>query len=145
MKEPYWLTRDECLALHDMMLAQYGGCPGIRDEGLLESALARPQQLHHYGKPGMPEMAAAYTAGIVKNHPFLDGNKRTGFMLGAGFLERNGYEFTATEAEVASSSSPKPARSAIPKYCCAMGSSRHSSGQATTLMLLKNAQSPTLP
>jgi death-on-curing protein len=100
MKEPYWLTRDECLALHDMMLAQYGGCPGIRDEGLLESALARPQQLHHYGKPGMPEMAAAYTAGIVKNHPFLDGNKRTGFMLGAGFLERNGYEFTATETEV---------------------------------------------
>ena len=100
MKEPYWLTRDECLALHDMMLAQYGGCPGIRDEGLLESALARPQQLHHYGKPGMPEMAAAYTVGIVKNHPFLDGNKRTGFMLGAGFLERNGYEFTATEAEV---------------------------------------------
>ena len=100
MKEPYWLTRDECLALHDMMLAQYGGCPGIRDEGLLESALARPQQLHHYGKPGMPEMAAAYTAGIVKNHPFLDGNKRTGFMLGAGFLERNGYEFTASEAEV---------------------------------------------
>jgi death-on-curing protein len=100
MKEPYWLTRDECLALHDMMLAQYGGCSGIRDEGLLESALARPQQLHHYGKPGMPEMAAAYTVGIVKNHPFLDGNKRTGFMLGAGFLERNGYEFTATEAEV---------------------------------------------
>lgn len=97
MKEPYWLTRDECLALHDMMLAQYGGCPGIRDEGLLESALARPQQLHHYG---MPEMAAAYTAGIVKNHPFLDGNKRTGFMLGAGFLERNGYEFTASETEV---------------------------------------------
>lgn len=100
MKESYWLTRDECLALHDMMLAQYGGCPGIRDEGLLESALARPQQLHHYGKPGMPEMAAAYTAGIVKNHPFLDGNKRTGFMLGAGFLERNGYEFTASETEV---------------------------------------------
>jgi death-on-curing protein len=100
MKEPYWLTRDECLALHDMMLAQYGGCSGIRDEGLLESALARPQQLHHYGKPGMPQMAAAYTAGIVKNHPFLDGNKRTGFMLGAGFLERNGYEFTASEAEV---------------------------------------------
>jgi death-on-curing protein len=100
MKEPYWLTRDECVALHDMMLAQYGGCPGIRDEGLLESALARPQQLHHYGKPGMPQMAAAYTAGIVKNHPFLDGNKRTGFMLGAGFLERNGYEFVASETDV---------------------------------------------
>jgi death-on-curing protein len=84
-----------------MMLDQYGGCSGIRDAGLLESALARPQQLHHYGKPTMPEMAAAYTAGIVKNHPFLDGNKRTGFMMGAGSLERNGYEFLASEAEVA--------------------------------------------
>jgi death-on-curing protein len=101
VKEPHWLTRSECLLLHDMMLDQYGGCSGIRDEGLLESALARPQQLHHYGKPTMPEMAAAYTAGIVKNHPFLDGNKRTGFMMGAGFLERNGYEFLASEAEVA--------------------------------------------
>lgn len=101
MKEPHWLTRSECLLLHDMMLDQYGGCSGIRDAGLLESALARPQQLHHYGKPTMPEMAAAYTAGIVKNHPFLDGNKRTGFMMGAGFLERNGYEFLASEAEVA--------------------------------------------
>jgi death-on-curing protein len=100
MKEPCWLTRSECLLLHDMMLEQYGGCSGLRDEGLLESALARPQQLYHYGKPSMPEMAAAYTAGIVKNHPFLDGNKRTGFMMGAGFLERNGYEFTASEAEV---------------------------------------------
>jgi death-on-curing protein len=100
VKEPHWLTRSECLLLHDMMLDQYGGCSGIRDEGLLESALARPQQLHHYGKPTMPEMAAAYTAGIVKNHPFLDGNKRTGFMMGAGFLERNGYEFLASETEV---------------------------------------------
>jgi death-on-curing protein len=100
MKEPYWLTRGECLALHDMMLAQYGGCPGIRDEGLLESALARPQQLHHYGSPNLAEMAAAYTAGIVKNHPFLDGNKRTGFMMGAGFLERNGCKFFASEADV---------------------------------------------
>ena len=100
MKEPHWLTRSECLLLHDMMLDQYGGCYGIRDAGLLESALARPQQLHHYGKPTMPEMAAAYTAGIVKNHPFLDGNKRTGFMMGAGFLERNGYEFLASETEV---------------------------------------------
>lgn len=101
MKEPYWLTRGECLALHDMMLAQYGGCSGIRDEGLLESALARAQQLYHYGSPSLPEMAAAYAAGIVKNHPFLDGNKRTGFMMGAGFLERNGQRFFATEADVA--------------------------------------------
>ncbi|MDA1274478.1 MAG: type II toxin-antitoxin system death-on-curing family toxin [Verrucomicrobia bacterium] len=99
MKQPYWLTREECLALHDMMLSHYGGIAGVRDENLLESALARAQQLFAYGKPSMAEMAAAYAAGIVKNHPFLDGNKRTGFMLAAGFLERNGFEFHATEAE----------------------------------------------
>lgn len=99
MKEPHWLTREECLALHDMMLSQYGGTAGVLDENLLASALARPRHLFLYGKPGMPVLAAAYAAGIVKNHPFLDGNKRTGFMLGAGFLERNGLEFHATEAE----------------------------------------------
>ncbi len=101
MKEPYWLTREECLTLHDMMLSHYGGIAGVRDEHLLESALARPQQLFAYGKPNMAEMAAAYTAGIVKNHPFLDGNKRTGFMLGAGFLERNGFGFRASEVDAA--------------------------------------------
>jgi death-on-curing protein len=96
---PYWLSKEECLALHDLMLSGYGGAAGIRDIGLLESALARPQQLLHYGKPTLAEMAAAYAAGIVKNHPFLDGNKRTGFMMGAGFLERNGLAFRATEAD----------------------------------------------
>lgn len=101
MKEPYWLTREECLTLHDMMLSHYGGIAGVRDEHLLESALARPQQLFAYGRPNMAEMAAAYTAGIVKNHPFLDGNKRTGFMLGAGFLERNGFGFRASEVDAA--------------------------------------------
>jgi death-on-curing protein len=101
MKEPHWLTREECLALHEFMLSEYGGITGVRDEHLLDSALARPEQLFAYGKPNMADMAAAYAAGIVKNHPFLDGNKRTGFMLGAGFLERNGYEFRATEAEAA--------------------------------------------
>ena len=101
MKEPYWLTREECLALHDMLLSQYGGLAGVRDENMMESALARPQQLFAYGRPTMTQLAAAYVAGIVKNHPFLDGNKRTGFMLGAGFLERNGFEFSATEAEAA--------------------------------------------
>jgi death-on-curing protein len=99
MKEPYWFTREECLALHDMMLMHYGGIVGVRDENLLESALARPQQLYHYGKPTMAELAASYATGIVKNHPFLDGNKRTGFMLGAGFLERNGFAFSAAETE----------------------------------------------
>ncbi|HRZ45997.1 MAG TPA: type II toxin-antitoxin system death-on-curing family toxin [Candidatus Paceibacterota bacterium] len=61
--------------------------------------LARPRQLFDYGKPEIADLAAAYASGIVRNHPFLDGNKRTGLMLGAGFLERNGFEFHATEAE----------------------------------------------
>jgi death-on-curing protein len=100
MTEPYWLSRDECLALHDMMLSLYGGMAGVRDFNLLESARARPQQLLCYGKPEMADLAAACVTGIVKNHPFLDGNKRTGFMMGAGFLERNGHEFFAAELEV---------------------------------------------
>jgi death-on-curing protein len=101
MKEPYWLTREECLALHEMMLSQYGGSEGLRDENMLESALAKPRQLFAYGKPTMSDLAASYVFGVVKNHPFIDGNKRTRFMLGAGFLERNGYEFHASEAEAA--------------------------------------------
>ena len=99
MKEPYWLTREECLALHEMMLSQHGGSEGLRDENMLESALAKPRQLFAYEKPTMSDLAASYVFGLVKNHPFIDGNKRTGFMLGAGFLERNGYEFHASEVE----------------------------------------------
>ena len=99
MKEPHWFSREECLALHDMMLADYGGMSGVRDDNMLESALAKPRQLFAYGKPTLAEMAAAYAAGVVKNHPFLDGNKRTGFMLGAAFLERNGHEFFAAEVD----------------------------------------------
>ena len=99
MKEPYWLTREECLALHDMMLSHYGGLAGMHDEHLLESALARPQQLFAYRKPNLADLAAAYAVGIMKNHPFIDGNKLTGFMLAAGFLERNGQAFHATEVE----------------------------------------------
>ncbi len=99
MKEPYWLTREECLALHEMMLSQHGGSEGLRDENMLESALAKPRHLFDYGEPTMSDLAASYVFGVVKNHPFVDGNKRTGFMLGAGFLECNGYEFHAGEAE----------------------------------------------
>lgn len=86
--------------MHDMMLSHYGGIAGLRDDGLLESALSRPQQLLHYGQPSLAEMAAAYAVGIVKNHPFLDGNKRTGFMMSAAFLERNGCDFFASETDV---------------------------------------------
>jgi len=99
VKEPYWLTREECLALHDLMLSQYGGIVGVRDGNLLESALARARQPFHDARPTMADLAAAYAVGIVRNDPFLDGNKRTGFLMGAGFLERNGFAFRATEAE----------------------------------------------
>ena len=99
MKHPYWLTREECLALHDMMLSHYGGIVGVRDYNLLDSALARAQQLFSYGKPTMTDMGAAYVFGIVKNHPFFDGNKRTGFMMGAGFLERNDFRLEAGEVD----------------------------------------------
>lgn len=100
MKEPYWLTREECLALHDMMMAQYGGIAGVRDDNLPESALGKPRNHFSYAKPDLFDLAASYACGIVKNYPFLDGNKRTGFMLGAGFLERNGLQFHAAEVEV---------------------------------------------
>jgi death on curing protein len=100
VKEPIWLNREDCLAIHEMMLAQHGGLPGVRDTVLLESALSKPQHLFAYSSPTLSEMAASYAAGIILNHPFLDGNKRTGFMLAATFLELNGMEFTATEESV---------------------------------------------
>lgn len=100
MKVPEWITREESLAIHEMMLAQHGGLAGVRDEGLLESALSKPQNLFSYSKPTHAEMAASYAAGIILNHPFHDGNKRTGFMVAAVFLEVNGYELTATEESV---------------------------------------------
>jgi death on curing protein len=100
VKEPIWLNREDCLAIHEMMLAQHGGLPGVRDEGLLESAISKPHHLFAYRSPNLPEMAASYAAGIVRNHPFLDGNKRTGFVVAATFLELNGMEFTATEESV---------------------------------------------
>jgi death on curing protein len=92
----------DALALHDRLLALDGGAPGLRDPGLLQSALARPRQLHAYGdNPGIIDMAASYTAGIARHHPFIDGNKRTGFLVGVLFLELNGLRFTATEESAA--------------------------------------------
>lgn len=99
MTEPNWITKEECLAFHAQLLARFGGLNGMRDEGLLESALNRPLQLFHYGEPDLFELAAAYAEGIVKNHPFLDGNKRSGLMAAALFLETNGIPFTAPEEE----------------------------------------------
>jgi len=97
--EPCWLTREAVLAIHAQLLARFGGSAGIRDENLLESALAKPRQLHAYGQPNGYEMAAAYAFGIVKNHPFIDGNKRAGFVAAYTFLGINGIDFTASEEE----------------------------------------------
>ena len=100
MKEPVWIEEHEALALHDRLLALFGGAAGIRDHGLLQSALARPRQHFAYAPTStVVEMAAAYTAGIVGNHPFVDGNKRTGFVIGILFLELNNYRFGAGEVE----------------------------------------------
>jgi death on curing protein len=98
VSEPVWINERDALALHGRLLALYGGAPGLRDPGLLESALARPRQLQAYGEnPDVIELAAAYTAGILRNHPFVDGNKRISFVLGVLFLEMNGYRLTASE------------------------------------------------
>ena len=102
MKEPVWIDERDALALHDRLLALHGGAAGLRDDGLLKSALARPQQHSAYAEsPDIVDMAAAYTWGIVRNHPFVDGNKRTGFVVGILFLELNGYRFNASEEDAA--------------------------------------------
>ena len=102
MSEPVWINAREALALHDRLLALDGGTTGVRDMGLFQSALARPQQLYAYGdNPDIIDMAAACIAGIVRNHPFVDGNKRTGFLVGVLFLELNGFHFNATEESAA--------------------------------------------
>ena len=95
---PIWIDERDALAIHGRLLALDGGLTGLRDRGLLQSALARPQQLQAYAdKPDFAAFAAAYTAGIIHNHPFFDGNKRTGFVIGVLFLEINGHNFTASE------------------------------------------------
>lgn len=94
-----WLLDGVVLALHDEQIAEHGGSPGIRDAGLLSSALARPQNQAVYGDPSVFDLAAAYAYGIVRNHPFIDGNKRTGFLAAYVFLYLNGWELMAPEAE----------------------------------------------
>lgn len=102
MSEPVWIIERDALALHDRLLALHGGAAGVRDSGLLQSALARPLQQFAYDETAdIISMAAAYIAGIVRNHPFIDGNKRTGFVVGILFLELNGFCYTASEADSA--------------------------------------------
>lgn len=101
MSEPIWIEYELVLAIHDRLLVEHGGAEGVRDESMLQSALSRP--LHHiaYASSDIIELAAKYAAGIIRNHPFIDGNKRTGFVIGVLFLELNGYRFTATEEAAA--------------------------------------------
>jgi death-on-curing protein len=99
VRVPVWLLRETVLATHERLLADFGGASGVRDSGLLDSALARPENLLAYGQPTNFELAAAYAFGVVKNHPFVDGNKRTGFTIAIMFLERNGDTFAASEVD----------------------------------------------
>ena len=93
------MLKEAVRAAHSRLLAAHGGAEGVRDTALLESALARPHHRYVYGAPEMIDLSALYTASVVRNHPFVDGNKRTGFTIGIAFLELNGFEFQATEAE----------------------------------------------
>lgn len=102
MTEPVWIDEQDALTIHDRLLALHGGPSGVRDKTLLSSALERPRQhLAYSTQADIIRMAAAYTAGVVGNHLFVDGNKRTGFVIGVLFLELNGYRFTATEEDAA--------------------------------------------
>jgi death-on-curing protein len=101
MSEPTWIDDDLVFAVHDRQLVEHGGAEGLRDESLLHSALGRPLNHLSYASSDIIELAAKYTAGIVQNHPFVDGNKRTGFVVGVLFPELNGYRFTASEEAAA--------------------------------------------
>jgi death on curing protein len=94
-----WLERDVVLEVHQEQLLRHGGGEGIRDEGLLDSALAKPQQLAAYGDPSVYELAAAYAFGISKNHPFIDGNKRTAWIAARLFLLLHGFDRAATDEQ----------------------------------------------
>jgi len=98
---PIWIEKRAALAYHAEQLAEHGGLPGIRDEALLESALARPRNLAAYGspRPSLFDLAAAYAWGLAHNHPFMDGNKRTALVVAFAFLERNGIEVRAAQEE----------------------------------------------
>ena len=101
MKEPAWVEKAIVLAIHQRQLAEHGGSDGIRDDGLLESALERPKNRFIYGDPppGLSEMAACYAYAIARNHPFVDGNKRTAYVVSMLFLRINGKTISATSEE----------------------------------------------
>lgn len=97
--EPEWVTLDDALFIHRQLIATFGGSDGVRDEGLLASALNRARDQFAYGSKGLSELAAAYAHGIAKNHPFVDGNKRVAFVVARVFLGINGIGFDPPEPE----------------------------------------------
>ena len=101
MTEPIWINLRIIKAFHDRQINEYGGLPGLRDEGLPVSALSRPENAYHYSdpKPDVAELAAAYGFGLAKNHPFNDANKRTAFIAMRLFLKLNGYDLAASPKE----------------------------------------------
>jgi death-on-curing protein len=99
MTDPKWVSVPVALSIHSAQLAEHGGADGVRDLGLLESAMARPQHLASFGTPSLCELAASYGFGIARNHPFADGNKRTAFVVCLLFLAKNGLDLTATDAD----------------------------------------------
>jgi death-on-curing protein len=102
VKEPRWLLRETVLAVQAWLVHEHGGLAGLRDQGLLDSALARPRNLFAYQAPDLFTLAAAYAGGIVQDHPFLDGNKRTAFLVAYTFLSENGWNLETPETEIVS-------------------------------------------
>jgi death-on-curing protein len=102
MDDPIWISETLAMAIHRRQLAEHGGLDGVRDPGLLQSALARPRHLFAYTDPtpGLPALAASYAYGIARNHPFIDGNKRTAAVVCETFLELNGMSIEATDMEL---------------------------------------------
>jgi death-on-curing protein len=100
MSDWVWIDIEVALVAHEEQLAEHGGAAGIRDRSMLKSALARPHNLIAYGEPDVADLAASYAFGIARNHPFVDGNKRTALVVSETFLMLNGYTLTATDAEV---------------------------------------------
>jgi death-on-curing protein len=96
-----WIAYETVLIYHDLQISEHGGAEGLRDEGGLRSALVRAENLAAHGDPDLFDLAAAYARGIVQNHPFVDGNKRTAFVVAVSFLDLNGQELLAPEAEAA--------------------------------------------
>jgi death-on-curing protein len=100
--EPIWLELATIVAIHERQISEYGGLSGLRDRALLESAMARARHLYACSEPTVFEMAATYAVGIIKNHPFVDGNKRTGFLAAYTFLRLNGMRLIAPQSEAVS-------------------------------------------